>query len=65
MTPQESELLYNLLKAVQTSNEALRAVTDKVVVMERAISNLHNRLLMQEAGTAMYEIDHGASKGAH
>lgn len=30
-----------------------------------AIASLHTRLLMQEAGTAVYEVASGATKGAH
>lgn len=30
-----------------------------------AVDALNNRLLMQEAGNAMYEVASGATKGAH
>ena len=30
-----------------------------------AVASLHNRLALQEAGNALYEVSCGATKGAH
>lgn len=54
-------LISALMLALKQSQNAIEALNENDLRLARAIESLHNRLLLQEAGTAVYEISQDRS----
>lgn len=54
-------LISALMLALKQSQSAIQALNENDVRLARAVESLHNRLLLQEAGTAVYEISQDRS----
>ena len=57
--------MRELIGAMNRLNEQGAILLRNDQRLASAIDSLHNRLVMQEAGTAVYEVASGQTKGAH
>ena len=57
--------MRELIGSMNRLNDQGAALARNDQRLAEAIASLHNRLTMQEAGTAVYEVASGATKGAH
>ena len=57
--------MVTLVSSMKMLNEQGAALARNQERLAMAVASLHNRLTMQEAGNALYEVASGATKGAH